>query len=80
MYGIEDSVWKKRGSILAMSSGVVAGLGLILLAVLDTFRFHQEHAVLLLVVFGGLVVSMVATMVVWWDQTWWASPFRRLRV
>jgi hypothetical protein len=49
MYGIDDVRWKKGLSLFAMISGVVAGLGLILLAVMDTFRFHEEHAVLPLV-------------------------------
>lgn len=80
MYGIDDAAWKMRASVLAMCSGVVAGLGLVLLAVLDTFRFHEEHAVLLLVCCGGLVVSMVGTTVVYWEQAWGASPFRGLRV
>ncbi|KAF2195162.1 hypothetical protein K469DRAFT_698722 [Zopfia rhizophila CBS 207.26] len=79
MYGIDDMKWKKGASVLAMLFGVVAGLALILLAVMDTFRFHEEHAVLLLVCFIGLVSSMVLTTVVYWDQVWRPSPFRRLR-
>ncbi|KAF1979617.1 hypothetical protein BU23DRAFT_496338 [Bimuria novae-zelandiae CBS 107.79] len=81
LYGLEgDALWKKTASIMAMCSGIVAGLGLILLAILDTFRFHEEHAVLLLVCFLGLVSSMVLTTVVYWDQARTPSPFRRLRV
>ncbi|KAF2653418.1 hypothetical protein K491DRAFT_694710 [Lophiostoma macrostomum CBS 122681] len=80
MYGIKDASWKIYASFLAMFAGVVAGLALILLAVMDTFRFHEEHAVLLLVCFVGLVVSMVSTTAVYWDQAWVPSPFRRLRV
>lgn len=80
MYGIDDVIWKKWMSVFAMCSGVVAGLGLILLAVMDTFRFHEEHAVLLLICFVGLVLSMVFTTVVYWDQAWRPSPFGRLRV
>lgn len=80
MYGlVDDALWKKGSSIIAMCSGVVAGLGLLLLAVLDTFRFHEEHAVLLLVCFIGLVVSMVLTTVVYLDQVWRPSMFRGLR-
>ena len=52
MYGINDFWYKKWSSVLAMVSGVVAGLGLILLAIMDTFRFHEEHHVLLLVCFS----------------------------
>lgn len=80
MYGIDDRPWKKGASLVAMGAGVVAGLGLILLAVMDTFRFHEEHAVLLLVCFVGLALSMVLTTVVYWDQAWRPSPFRRLRL
>jgi hypothetical protein len=80
MYGIRDAPWKIYASYLAMFSGVIAGFALILLAVMDTFRFHQEHAILLLVCFVGLVVSMVVTTVVYWDQAWWPSPVRRLRL
>lgn len=80
MYGIQDVPWKIWMSILAMISGVIAGLGLILLAILDTFRFHEEHAVLLLVCFVGLVGSMVLTSVVYFDQCWRPSPFRQLRL
>ena len=80
IYGIDDSAWKRGVSLLAVGSGVVAGLGLVLLAVLDTLRFHKAHAVLLLVCFVGLVLSMLLTTGVWWDQAWNPSPFRRLRV
>ncbi|KAF2639979.1 hypothetical protein P280DRAFT_24384 [Massarina eburnea CBS 473.64] len=79
MYGIRDVAWKARTSVAAMLSGVVAGLGLTLVAVLDTFRFHRAHAVLLLVCLVGLALSMVLTTVVYWDQAWSPSPFRRLR-
>jgi hypothetical protein len=80
MYGIDDAQWKKTLSLLAVLSGVVAGLGLILLAIMDTFRFHEEHAILLLVCFLGLATSALLTTVVYWDQMWKPSPFRRLRV
>ncbi|KAF2108316.1 Frag1/DRAM/Sfk1 [Lophiotrema nucula] len=80
MYGIDDVKWKKTLSAVAMIAGVIAGLGLLLLAIMDTYRFHEEHAVLLLVCFVGLASSMVLTSVVYFDQVWRASPFRRLRL
>jgi hypothetical protein len=81
MYGLHNDVkWKKTLSVVAAISGIVAGAGLTLLTILDTFRFHEEHAVLLLVCFIGLVLSMVATTVVYWDQCFWPSPFRALRI
>lgn len=79
MYGIDDVRWKKTVSLLAVLSGVVGGVSLILLAVMDTFRFHEEHAVLLLVCFLGLAMSALLTTVVYWDQMWYPSPFKRLR-
>lgn len=79
MYGIDDLRHKKYISILAMISGVVAGLGLILLAVMDTFRFHQEHHILLLVCFSGLGISALSTTIVYYDQTVKPSKFRQLR-
>lgn len=81
MYGlVADVKWKKTLSFVSALSGIVAGVGLILLTILDTFRFHEEHAVLLLVCFVGLVLSMVSTTVVYWDQCFWPSPYRGLRV
>lgn len=79
MYGIDDIWFKKHISILAMVSGVVAGAGLILLAVMDTFRFHQEHHILLLICFSGLGLSALSTTVVYYDQTVKPSKFRELR-
>ncbi|PVH94232.1 hypothetical protein DM02DRAFT_475062, partial [Periconia macrospinosa] len=77
---MQDMAWKRWVSAVAMSSGIVAGLGLILLTIFDTFRFHQEHAVLLLVCFVGLVSCMLLTVVVYFDQMWnHLSPSRRLR-
>ncbi|KAF2445450.1 hypothetical protein P171DRAFT_520236 [Karstenula rhodostoma CBS 690.94] len=76
----DDAAWKKTASVAATCAGVVAGIGLVLLAVLDTFRFHAEHAVLLLVCFVGLAGSMVLTTVVWWEQAWKPTPFRGLRI
>ncbi|KAK7187440.1 Protein sfk1 [Paraphaeosphaeria sporulosa] len=71
MYGFTgDTAWKRTASVVAMCSAVVAGIGLTLLAVLDTFRFHSEHAALLLVCFVGLAGSMVLTTVVWWERAW----------
>jgi hypothetical protein len=81
VYGLTSDVkWKKTLSVVAAVSGIVAGIGLTLLTILDTFRFHEEHAVLLLVCFVGLVLSMVSTAVVYWDQCFWPSPFGGLRV
>ena len=63
--------------MLSIISGVVAGIALILLAVMDTFRYHEEHAVLLLVCFLGLGGSAWGSLVVFWGEGW--SPDKRLR-
>lgn len=63
MYGIEDEAWKKAASFIAVMSGCAAGLGLILLAIMDTFRYQEEHDILLLVCLIGIVGSMVCTSV-----------------
>ena len=59
---------------------IVAGLGLILLAVLDTFWFHREHAVLLLICLMGRVISMMLATIVYFDQAWHPSPFKWLSI
>ncbi|KAF2088616.1 hypothetical protein K490DRAFT_56011 [Saccharata proteae CBS 121410] len=80
MYGINDVWWKRWLSALATVSGVAAGTGLILLAVMDTWRFHKAHRYLLLVCFAGLALSAISTTIVYFDQTRKPSPFRLLRI
>ncbi|KAF2147233.1 uncharacterized protein K452DRAFT_282223 [Aplosporella prunicola CBS 121167] len=80
MYGIDDVWYKHWTSFVAMLSGVVAGAGLILLGVMDTFRFHEEHRILLLVCFSGLALSALCTTLVYFDQTKKPSRFRLLRL
>ncbi|EOD46758.1 Mg2+ transporter protein CorA-like/Zinc transport protein [Neofusicoccum parvum] len=46
---------------------------------MDTFRFHEEHYILLLVCFSGLGLSALSTTVVYYDQTVKPSKFRQLR-
>lgn len=79
MYGIDDLWHRKYASVLAVVAGVVAGVGLIMLAVMDTFRFHEEHLILLLVCFAGLGISALCTTWVYYDQTARPSKFRQLR-
>lgn len=54
--------------MLSVFSGFVAATSLILMAVLDTFRFHQAHVILLLSYFGGIGVCSFLVMLVWADQ------------
>jgi hypothetical protein len=70
----------KAVSLLAVVASVASGTALVCLSVLDTYRYHERHSVLLKVCFGGLGISAVATSWVYVDQTTRASPFRRLRV
>ncbi|KAL0257700.1 hypothetical protein SLS55_006863 [Diplodia seriata] len=79
MYGIDDLWHRKCLSVVAMISGVVAGVGLIMLAIMDTFRYHQEHHILLLICFSGLALSALTTTIVYFDQTVRPSKFRELR-
>lgn len=80
MFGMKDERGKKTFSVLAMFSGIIAGVGLILQAILDTYRFHPAHAILLLVCLVGITGSMIFTSVVYFDQVRKPSPFRRLRM
>lgn len=54
--------------MLSVLAGFVAATSLILIAVLDTFRFHRAHKVLLLAHFGGIGVCSLLVMIVWVDQ------------
>ena len=80
MYAIQDSRLTKTISILSVISGVVAGIALSVLSILDTFRFHEEHLISLLTYFMGLGLCALCTGYVYWDQCWLASPFRNLRL
>ncbi|KAI0466389.1 hypothetical protein F4859DRAFT_307306 [Xylaria cf. heliscus] len=69
-YGLtNDAQWKQRVSLAALATGLVAAVSLILLSIFDTHDAHVRHHYLLLVTFGGLFLSALATTVVWWDQT-----------
>ncbi|KAF2807822.1 uncharacterized protein BDZ99DRAFT_464732 [Mytilinidion resinicola] len=80
VYGIADVRWKKALSIFAMVCGIIAGLGLVLLGIMDTARYRIAHQYLLLACLLGIAGSAVSTTVVYWDQVWKPSPFRNLRV
>ncbi|KAF4536130.1 hypothetical protein DIS24_g8504 [Lasiodiplodia hormozganensis] len=79
MYGIDDLWHRKCLSVVAMISGVVAGAGLVLLGIMDTYRYHQEHHILLLICFSGLALSALTTTIVYFDQTVKPSKFRQLK-
>jgi hypothetical protein len=79
-YGlVDDAVWRKTMSGIAMVTGLVAGTCLFLLSVFDTFESHEKHRYLLVGTFGGLAVSSFTTEIVWWDETWKAARFPGLR-
>jgi len=54
--------------MFSVVAGFVAATSLILMAVLDTFRLHQAHKILLLACFGGVGGCAFLVMVVWADQ------------
>ena len=61
-------------------ASVASGAALVALCVLDTYRYHERHSVLLKICFGGLGVSAVGTSWVYRDLVMKASPFRGLRI
>lgn len=79
MYAVTDVRWRKITSVLAVVSGLIACVALLLLTIFDTYRFSTVHSKLLFICFGGLGVSMVTTSTVWFDQTWKSSRFDNLR-
>jgi Frag1/DRAM/Sfk1 family len=79
MYGIKDSRKTKAVSVLSVISGCVASSALVLLSIMDTYRYHEPHATLLLLYFGGLGMCSISTTWVYFDQVWNVSPYRRLR-
>lgn len=79
-YGlVDDALWRKTLSGVAMFSGLVAGSCLLLLSIFDTFEEHEKHLWLLVGTFGGLAISSITTEIVWWDETYKAARFPGLR-
>ena len=77
LYAISDDVmWRKVASGAAFVSGLVAGAALLLIAVFDTYEFHDTHAITLLICLFGLAGCMCFTTAVWWDMTWWVRKER----
>lgn len=52
-------------SLVSIFAAAVAGSALILLAVMDTVRYHRAHVFLLRICFAGLVVQSTGTVVVY---------------
>lgn len=77
---MQDSRAKKMLSVLALVAGLVACISVICLTVLDTYRYHEKHGILLLCTFGGIAISALCTTAVYLDQTVEPSPFKRLRL
>ncbi|RAK72908.1 uncharacterized protein BO72DRAFT_500579 [Aspergillus fijiensis CBS 313.89] len=55
-------------SLVAIFSAGMASTALIFLAVMDTFRYHFAHAVLLRVCFGGLALQSFGTAIVYSNE------------
>lgn len=79
MYGMQDARFRKIVSYLAVGSGMVASLSLILLTIFDTFHWHAVHGPLLLACFVGLGTSAVCTSIVYFDQAWGQSEYKKLK-
>jgi len=80
MYNLQDAPYTRTVSALAIFASIVSGLALVLLSILDTYRYHEKHSVLLTVCFLGLGLSACCTSFVYFDQTRKGSQFRRLRL
>ena len=79
-YGLTDDVgWKQVTSLLALFTGLVSAVCLLLLSVFDTFENNDEHRYLLMGTFWGLGMSGILTTAVWSDQIWGPTQFQGLR-
>lgn len=67
-YTLHHSRARGNTSIISVFAGFSAGIALILLAGLDTFRFHTVHGFLLLAYFGGIGLCSILMAIVWGDQ------------
>ncbi|KAI1185538.1 hypothetical protein F5B17DRAFT_28325 [Nemania serpens] len=68
-YGLaDDARWRQGASLVALLAGLTAAVSLFLLSIFDTYSAHARHLYLLMGTFCGLIVSALATTVVWWDQ------------
>jgi hypothetical protein len=79
MYGFQNSICTKAVSVVAIGAGVLAGLSLVLLTILDTYRYHEPHAILITASFLSLGISATCTSFVYFDQTRKSSRYRMLR-
>lgn len=64
-------------SMISVFAGLVAGVSLIIMAILDTFRFHETHKLLLLMYFCGIGLCSVLMTVVWADQMFAPGRLRK---
>ncbi|KAJ9267211.1 hypothetical protein DTO195F2_444 [Paecilomyces variotii] len=55
-------------SLVSLVSAIIAAMGLILLGVMDTFRYHQAHSVLLKICFAALALTAAGTVVVYAEE------------
>lgn len=79
-YGlVDDARWRKATSAVALITGLVAAVCLLLLSIFDTFEEHEKHRYLLVGTFGGLGLSALTTQAVWWDETYKVMRFPGLR-
>ncbi|GAD97812.1 hypothetical protein AOR_1_1722194 [Paecilomyces variotii No. 5] len=55
-------------SLVSIVAAIVAAMGLVLLGVMDTFRYHQAHSILLKICFAGLALTAAGTVVVYAEE------------
>ncbi|KAI0877091.1 hypothetical protein GGS24DRAFT_498173 [Hypoxylon argillaceum] len=68
-YGLtDDTGWRQGVSLVALVAGLVASVSLVLLGIFNTHDTPDKHQYMLMVTFGGLFISGLATTVVWLDQ------------
>ncbi|KAH9885946.1 Frag1/DRAM/Sfk1 [Xylariomycetidae sp. FL2044] len=79
-YGLtDDKPWRQATSMIALVAGLAASASLIFLSIFDTEDAHVRHRYLLMGTFGGLFVSAITTLAVWWDQLVGPIVFKGLR-
>jgi hypothetical protein len=65
---VSDERTKKLLSALTVLAAVVAALSLVLLGILDTFRFTEAHRTLLMICLAGLAFEAAGTAVLYADE------------
>ena len=78
-FGHQDSSVTKTASWAAVLSSIVAGVSLVTLTVLDTYRFPLAHIVVMTWCFLSLDITSYCLTYVWWDEMSHETPFKTLQ-